>query len=1084
MITLLLGDFGHGKSTYILNQIKTDCQSGVPSFLIVPEQQTVLSERQIATLLPPSAQLYTDATNFTRLANRVFRELGGLKYNYITKSGKNLIMYRAICEVRESLREYKIPKGHERGCISLFLDAIGELKSYSVTLDMLEGIVYDIENEHLRARISDIIAVWSVYERIMGERFSDPYDDILMLNKKLGEFNYFDQKNVYIDSFYGFTKSQLDIIEKIILGAKNVTVAFDCPLSALAGEMQYAKIAKSANDIIKICRRNGKEYKTLELKDDRLHRSKAIAHIASSLWRFDASPIPASNDVSLMIAEDEFDECEAVASKISELIYSGARYSDIAIIARNSATYRGIIDYTLKKYDIPSFYSTPSPLLSRPVVKMIFCALNAISSYQGEDVISYAKCGYLPLSEEEICDFESYVYRWNIYGHKFKNEDYWLANPDGYIKLDTDRQRKTLENVANARDKILRLLDILEKPFASSLPVRECAGAIYDFLCAHSIKERLEEEIKASSKDEAYIICQVWEAIIKTLDTVVDICGDSVVDARTFSTLFSYAFLDCELGTIPTGEDRVLIADADAVRAQGIKHVFVLGANEGVFPASLSDGSFFNDSDKITLETYGITLSYSKDVRADDELMFFKNSIAIASDTAVISALSSDISGTAKEPSVAFERIKKLFTGLTVELVSDKNPIDRIYTPENARELYSSSPDSLKKAIFELTGNSYERADFRNDRESISKETADRLFTSTLRLSPSRIESYQRCKFSYFTSYVLNLRSEKKIKFASRELGTLVHAVFEYFLKKFADGELDFATLENQNIKELIDKITKEYIDSICENTVATSRLSHFFERVKLNIYVFVKNLIDEFKESEFVPEYFELSFSEGKEGSPRPLTVSVGEGKRVIVGGVADRVDVLRRDSRVYVRVVDYKTGNKEFSMADFNNGIGMQMFIYLFALWKMEDCDFKRRLLKDASELLPAGALYLPLNIGKARVSHEIDLESELSLEYESKAVDDAISRNGRLLDDDEIILAQEKGEEKRFLPKKSARSKSYVSLDELEGIYEGMKNTITEIASSMLSGDFSAVPMESGTQSVCDYCESRAFCRRREQ
>ncbi|MBO5439645.1 MAG: hypothetical protein J6A53_03215, partial [Clostridia bacterium] len=133
MINFLFGDEGHGKSTYIIEKIKEDAKLGIHSFLIVPEQQTVISEKELASLLPPSAQLYCEAINFTRLANKLFRELGGLKYNYITKSGKNLAMYQAICECRDILKEYKIQKGHEKSCVKLFLGAIGELKAYSVS---------------------------------------------------------------------------------------------------------------------------------------------------------------------------------------------------------------------------------------------------------------------------------------------------------------------------------------------------------------------------------------------------------------------------------------------------------------------------------------------------------------------------------------------------------------------------------------------------------------------------------------------------------------------------------------------------------------------------------------------------------------------------------------------------------------------------------------------------------------------------------------------------------------------------------------------------------------------------------------
>lgn len=277
MIRLLFGDTGTGKSTHIFDLIKADYHNGIHSYLIVPEQETVLRERQIASLLPSRAQLFCEATNFTRLANSVFRACGGLKTNYISKSGKNLIMYRAICECRDKLTEYKIALGHEKGCIKSFLEAIGELKSYSVTVDALEKAIDELDNESLKNRLHDIITIWSSYEAILSERFSDPYDDIGLLAKAISENDYFSGTSVYFDSFYGFTLSQFGVLEAIISSASDVTFAFDCPSDAGETTIQFAKIAKTAKSVISLCKRLNKKYEIIEFNEDLKHKSKDLA---------------------------------------------------------------------------------------------------------------------------------------------------------------------------------------------------------------------------------------------------------------------------------------------------------------------------------------------------------------------------------------------------------------------------------------------------------------------------------------------------------------------------------------------------------------------------------------------------------------------------------------------------------------------------------------------------------------------------------------------------------------------------------------------------------------------------------------
>lgn len=1078
MVNILLGGYGHGKSTYIFDRIKNDYENKIRSFLIVPEQETVIAEGYLAANLPPQAQRYAEVTNFTRLANRVFREMGGLKYNYVTKSGKNLIMYRVICEVRDILKEYKISKGRERSCISLFLEAIGEMKSYSVTPEALENAYQQIEDNRLKNRISDIITVWTAYEKILNESYSDPYDDILMLSKKLEGVSYFEGVNVYIDSFYGFTKSQLDVLYRILESAQNVTVSLDCPAYATESTMQYAKIASTKSAIISLCKRTGNKLNVIDFDTDYKHKSNDIRYICDNLWKFDAEPISASGDISLALAGDEFEECEFVASQICKLVQGGCKYSDIAIISRSSDAYRGIIDYCLDKYDIPYYFSSPSPLLSISAIKMVLSALYAINGYRLEDIINYAKCGYLDISEADLCDFESYVYRWSIHGKKFKNDDYWSANPDGYVLSPTSAQLDTLKRVNGVRDKILKRLSIIEKPFLNGDNITACASAVFDFINAHRVKERLKREIKDAEGEEAQRLSQAWSAIITALESVVNICGDIKADAEIFTTLFSYAMMDVKIGTIPTGEDNVTVAEASLVRAKRIEHVFVLGANEGIFPAVINEGSFFTDSDKIALETVGIELSQKSDIRADDELLFFKNSIAIASRSATVSALKSSIGGEKKECSIAFNRIKALFDNVDVLDLSNVPLIDKIYTPKMARDIFGFTDGALREAISALLSIPYDdEIDFSNDSLSITESAAKELFGGTLKLSKSSIEKFVKCRFNFYCSYALKLKESSKISFSAVDIGYLVHSIFEHFLIGLKNNTINQDELSESNIEKEVDRIFEEYVLSVCGSKASGLRMKYFFARLKANIYVFVKNLVAEYRVSSFVPEYFELSFMGDGESTPLPLSFKISDGTEIVMKGVADRIDIFRAKDTTFVRIVDYKTGNYEFDIKKIEKGLDLQMLIYLFALCKMENCSFKNTLLGDTSQIRPGGIMYIPLRIKKTTTDNESGIVSDATRKYENEEIEKKVARNGLILDDDSVLYAQDKTQSDAFALSKGSR----VSLEGFEEIYEKIKAVISKIGCEMLSGAADATPMRSGMSLPCDYCENRAVCRR---
>ncbi len=1083
MINFLFGDEGHGKSSYIIEKIKEDTKNGVHSFLIVPEQQTVISEREIASLLPPSAQLYCEAINFTRLANKLFREFGGLKYNYISKSGKNLAMYQAICECRDLLKEYKIQKGHEKSCVKLFLGAIGELKAYGVIFEQLKNATQGIENEQFKNRLEDILLIWASFEKIVNSKYSDNLDDILMLERKLNEHNYFKGKNVYIDSFYSFTGSQLEVIRHIINQADNVTIALDCPACAKSGQMQYAKITDARDKLISICKKMNKKYKTISFDVDYKHKNCDIKRLCESVWDFTASSFDSYDGIELVRANDEFEECEYVASKIKSLILDGAKYSDIAVIMRNSDTYKGIIDYSLDKYKIPYFYSKATDIMSMPVIKMLFSALNSASLFRYEDIISYIKCGYTDISENELNDLESYMFRWNIYGKKFKNEEYWASNPDGYVESPTITQLETLSRVNDVRERVYKKLSILENCFMRKCTVADASKAVFEFLNAHNIKAQLQKEIdECTSRQDAYEISQVWNILISSLDTLVNICGDAYASIDDYITLLKYALGESNIGAIPSGEDNVVIGDAPTIRAKNIRHVFILGVNEGVFPAQASDEGFFTDIDKITLETMGIDLSSKTDMRADDELLAFRNALSLASDTVCVSCLKTDIKGNDMQPSIAYSRLMSLLGRDSVKDASLLLPIDRIYTRENALEYIGSYDNDISTAIKEYFGlENQTQGGFNNDALAIKADTASEIFGKHISISKSSIETFAGCKLKYYCNYVLRLKASKRIYFEANNIGTLNHLIIEKFFDMQKNEEFDASRLTDTDIEEIIEKIIDDYALIVCGSKQVSSKLKHLFYKLKKNLVIYLKELICELGQSDFVPEYMELSLTGDGKNAPKSLKFKIGENATASLSGTADRVDIYRKDGVTYVKIIDYKSGEEKISRKFISQGFGLQLFIYLFTLCKMGDGEFKKQLLGDTTEIKPAGIMYFPMNISKKNINYDVDLESDEVDLIERNTISERIARSGFFLDNVDVLEAQDKELTGKYVPKRDEHKDWFLSNQDFEDIYSELKDAIDKIGSEILSGDASASPIKVKSH-PCEYCDYYSVCRRR--
>jgi ATP-dependent helicase/nuclease subunit B len=449
----------------------------------------------------------------------------------------------------------------------------------------------------------------------------------------------------------------------------------------------------------------------------------------------------------------------------------------------------------------------------------------------------------------------------------------------------------------------------------------------------------------------------------------------------------------------------------------------------------------------------------------------------------VISFPKCDIVGNKKEPSIAIRRIKALFPSIKTVDTSTLALVDKIYNERVAREYASYPKNPSSDAIREALGTEPSfSCDFANDGLTIDKKQAGEVFGKTIYLSQTKIESFVKCKLQYYLKYLLKLKSSAKISFQSKDVGYLAHEVFEKFLVRVKEGNLDFAMITDDDIAKMVDEIIKEYVDKICVSSAQSKRIGHLFKVLRSNMLIFVRSIVDEFAQSEFAPEYFELAFT-GRDGNPVPLKFKVGENAKIILSGVADRVDVYRKDGKTYVRVVDYKTGSKKISESDIKRGLNVQMLIYLFTLCNMEDCDFKVKLLGDTSEAVPAGVLYFPMKIGRASSDTEADLTSSDISSLERDIVTENISRNGMLLDDVEILTAQEKELNGRFIPKYTKRAgATFVSYEKFEEHYKTLQAVIDEIGTAMLNGEADAIPLKMGMTLPCEYCEHMAVCRRR--
>ena len=1096
MTTFLYGSYGSGKTTAVLQKIKASTAQGRHTFLIVPEQEAVIAERLTLEALPPSAQLHLEVLSFSRLYNRVCREYGGLSYRTMKPPIRHLLMWQNLRELAPLLEEFGDLASTDDALCDRMLNAVGEFKAAAISAENLEQAAAKLSHdEPLFRKLRDLSLIYASFDRLVSERYTDSADDLSRLADTLTVHDFFQDCDVYIDSFTSFTAAEHRIIRQMFATAANVTVTV--PLRTPdACDIHTASIRHSLEHLQKSAERTGGYHETV-LHGNRRAASPCLVHLTDNLWRLDVSDKEneaiADDSIVMEICQNPYAEAEAVAAHILALLRRGARCRDVAIIVRDPAKYRGILEPALTKSGIPHYISNKTDLCSLAPVKLILSALR-IRRYhwRKSDVLSLVKTGLCSPSTRAVDLFEEYVNTWDIQGNRFIDGD-WTMNPDGYSATLTDRGTDILKNANEVRraltEPLLRLFVLLDA--AENLP--DMCRALYTYLEEIGLSDSLDSlaarESLRGEKKSAELMSSLYAVILQTLADIAEALPEESVNVEEFYAILKTVFEKTDIGTIPTSIDEVTVGSADTLRVHAPKYTFVLGLCEGEFPAAVSDRGLLGEQEKRTLATLGLELAGDRDTRSSDELMFVLRAFATPSDKLYLFTSSAEIDGKIKLPSLPFLRVTRLFPNLVPHKYVGTDLSYLAGAPKTAASHLRALADTKEGEALRLSlephlpnVSTYIREQSHKPEATLERNTANTVIGESLSLSFSRFERFVQCPFNYYCTYVLKLREPKHAKIQFLDMGLFVHAVLEQMLH-FALTENEEGSLPNaEALQKETERVVKDYLAGILQsNGVLSARLRHLFERLTRLSLLILNNLIEEFAHSSFRPAFFELKMN-GRDGNPPPLSLVADDGSyRVELTGVIDRVDLLKKDDEVYVRVVDYKTGSKEFRLEDLRHGINTQMLLYLYTLCLNADGAFAKQIgLAEGHAPIPAGVVYLSTNIPT------LSTDDYLSYEEISELAVQELGRSGLLLDDEQILHEMNDSLSPSFLAgihsskDGSLVGRALTSPEQFEKIFADIRTTVLDIAKEMKDGHADASPLVYGKLDPCAYCTARTICR----
>lgn len=1099
MLTLYEGGFTSLAHDEILKKINGSVNSGKRAFLFVPEQQTLTAETEMCDRLPPRAALSFEVTNFTRFTNTAFRALGGISGEYITSAKKALVMWGVLTELSPLLAITRGSKNIGAGTVTKALGAINELSAFGIKPDELRACekLLDGEDGRLKTKLRDLSLIYSLYKDKLSEKYSDLTEDLIGLAEKLErDPDYLEDVQIILEGFTSFTEPQYALIRSMMKVA-NITVSLAIRKAARSG-FEYTELVETEKRLVKLAHDTGVEIKLVKPDAKHPKYDPTLSEVCELLWRnegvIDNEGVQSIRDNPEMLrifeASTPFEECDFIASDIKRRVMAGGRYADFAIIARGLDNYRGILDTSLAKAGVPHFMASPKSINSFEAIKLISTAYAAIvRRFATAEVITYAKCGLIGVSREECDLFEIYVSKWNIGGQRFTDGMLWNMNPRGYEALNEDDAERLIR-INEIKSKIISPLYDFSVRVKEAKTVREHADALVDFLVGIDLEGKLDrrarELLEVGEKDAAEQNARLWRIICDSLDTVVEALGELPADAESFFNQLSVVFADTNMGSIPSYRDEVSVGQADMARFTDKKHVYLIGVNAGEFPRTVSDTSYFTDRDKQALERLGLGVEPDLDIKNARELYSFSRSFSFAERTVTLSYSVKTAALSASLPSEVIARIGEITEKAVMpRVIADLPIMDRIYSPEQALENLGRATEAEKAAIkTALVGTEYDdiitvsEGRIENDEVNIDGDAIALIIGKDVYLSQTKIDRYLTCPFKYFGQAFLGLDENEKAEINQLVVGNFIHSVLENVFKASISGGKSVSDLTKEEREALTEDAAKGYVERELGG-VGSAKNEVIIDRIRRVAKPIVEGLCDEFANCRFTPAECELHIDRYRKDTPDSIVYKTSNGAhRIIIGGYIDRVDTLKVGEDVYVRVVDYKTGMKSFSLDDVKEGVNLQMLLYLKAIVETTHPEFREKLgAGEDGQLLPGGIVYVKTSVADVDIDSPSD---ELALGEVKKSYE----RLGASLDAPESLAAMNP----EFTPmaKSSKRNEEpnplTYSMDDWAEINRDMEAAVVAIADEITSGHIVAKTgvKPGATFHPCKECPYKFICR----
>ncbi|RKI93229.1 helicase-exonuclease AddAB subunit AddB [Parablautia intestinalis] len=1112
------GGSGAGKSRQLHKDIVAWAgEKPACSFLfLVPDQFTMQTQVDLVNASGCGGIMNIDVLSFGRLAHRIFEETGYGNKPVLDDTGKSLVLRKVAADLKEEMPV--IGKNLNKiGYIHEVKSAISEFMQYGISPGQVgEMAEFAKGRGTLHSKLKDLEVIYRGFVSYIQERFITTEETLELLTRAVGKSGIIRDSVIIFDGFTGFTPIQYRLIQELLRLTNRVIVSITIDIREnpfkMGGEQELFSLSKkTVRDLCGLAKEAGVERTNdIFLNNDPLPRFKdnaEMAHLEKQLFRYPMQPYAGSEKgcIRMMEALNPAKEVRQVCVQIKKLVLEeGYSYRDIAVVTGDLETYAGYFERDGLLFDIPVFLDRTRGLLLNPLIEYIRSALKIVlSDFSYESVFHFLRCGLTDFAPEEIDRLENYVLALGIRGKKKWGQMFVRKADKNTHVINEENGQEDGEN--HLLEKINYTRTCFMEQIAPLLEKRKTAGelvrVLYDFIVKGKIQEKLcvYEKYFAENgeRERAREYAQVYRLVMELLEQIMELLEKEPVTLKEFADILDAGFAEIEVGTIPGSVDRTLVGDMERSRLKQVKVLFFLGINDGNIPKGSMKGGIISDLDREFLQQSEFELAPTPRQKMYIQRLYLYMNMTKPSDRLYLSFFRISSQGKSARPSYLIDVLRKLFPQIQVDKADVSHmPFEQIVGKKDGLTLlseeireYAAGREGIlsgqelgclyhvyaeDEQYGNYAGKLMEAAFAKYEHKPLAKAVARALYGKMLENSVSRLERYAACAYSHFLQYGLMLKEREEFSFEQTDLGNIFHEVLEVFAGKLAENKLtwfDFTRQEGEKLlREALEAVTASYGENIL---YSSARYEYMVERMYRILKRTIFTLRAQLREGDFSPAAFELSFSKAK--APEAVDFSLSDDEKMRLRGRIDRIDTCEDEDHVYVKVIDYKSGNKKFDLAALYFGLQLQLVVYMNVAVKMTEksCPGK--------EVVPAALLYYhvddPMVKAESFLSEE-EIDREILKELRTTGIvnedEKVVSRLDKNFTDKSLVIPVERKKDGSFSQRSSTMGRA-----DYETVSRFVNHKIREFGRQILEGNIEMNPCRQGVRESCTYCAYKGVC-----